>query len=312
MPLAIPDLRDLEADKLVPLMDEEAKLWVSVLGWDYAPTQRFLLRYIRRKHLPGLAVVSDGRLVAYAYMLLDGERGIIGGVFVARDFWGQGLEKMLALGCAQALKETSGVARIESQLMLFSGADIEEDMRIAGFEVFRRHFLAIDPSSYDGRPPCPPGFSLQPWSDDIIHKAAELIFESYEGGVDAYFSSSFASLPKCREFVNNLALHQGCGDFLPRMTTDAVDSEARLAGVVIATRLAPRSGHLPQISVLPRHQGSGVGTYLVAECLRRFARRGYKTVSLTVTEANERAEKWYRRLGFREIVPFNAYFWRRE
>ncbi|MCG8376289.1 MAG: GNAT family N-acetyltransferase, partial [Chlorobiales bacterium] len=70
-------------------------------------------------------------------------------------------------------------------------------------------------------------------------------------------------------------------------------------------------GHHPQISVMPSHHGKGLGAWLVDESLRRFKKAGFSNVSLTVTEKNEKADAWYRRVGYAQTLGFNAYLWLR-
>jgi ribosomal protein S18 acetylase RimI-like enzyme len=310
MALVLEDLRRVRADALEQLMREEAAAWLSVLGWDYSPTQDFLKTYIDSSALPGFVLLEGGRPVGYCYMVLDADRGVMGSLYVARERWDEGLEGRLAAAAIAALLETPTVRRIEAQLMIFSGADLGPLFRSAGFSVYQRHFLSLGLGAWEPAKPEPAGLELRPWREAMIDEAADLIFESYVGGIDAHFSSSFSRRDRCRSFAVNLVRHYGCGGFLPRMTTVGyIDGE--MAGVVIATELSSGVGHLPQISVAPAQQGSGIGAWLVEESLRRFKEAGFGAVSLTVTELNERAAKWYRRLGFAEVLPFNAYLWTR-
>jgi len=311
MDLDIADLRKVDPRALDALMGEEAELWLERLGWDYRPTQSFLRGYIKRHMLPGFAVFEGSRAQGYLYIVLEGDRGIVGNVYVARERWGDGLEGRLAAAAAEALQATPGVRRIEAQLLIFSGADVAGALGDAGFEIFRRHFLSLELNSRDDVREAPDGLELRHWDNDKIGEASRVVFEGYRGGVDAYFSSSFGRADRCREFVANLVRRAGCGRFLPTMSTVGFGPEGEMVGVVIATQLSDAVGHLPQISVAPEAQGRGFGTFLVAESLRRFRKAGYHSVSLTVTEENRRAYDWYLRFGFADILPFDAYLWLR-
>lgn len=311
MALVFEDLRRVGSVTLDQLMREEAEAWLDILGWEYSPTQDFLKTYIGSSALPGFVVIDGGRAVGYAYLVVDAGRGVIGSLYVMRGHWGGDLEAQLGAACIDALKETPFVRRIEAQLMVFSEADLGPVFAGDGFETFRRHFLSLDLGSYDGGRAQPEGLELRSWNDEMIDEVGRVVYESYIGGIDAYFSSSFSRLDRCHGFVANLVRRAGCGGFLPGMTTVGY-LDGKMAGIVVATELSPGVGHMPQISVAPDHQGSGIGAFLVDESLRRYKEAGYRAVSLTVTEQNERAEKWYRRLGFAEVLPFNAYLWQRD
>lgn len=309
--MIVEDLRRVGSRMLDPLMREEAEAWQEVLGWNYSATQRFLSGFIDRGALPGFVLLENGRPLGYTYLVLDGDKGVIGALYVARSRWGEGLESRLASAAIGALRETPVVARIESQLILFSGADITPVFREAGFESFRRHFLSLELASWQGPDATPEGLELRDWGDSLLEEASRVVFESYIGGIDAYFSSSFSRPDKCRGFIINIVRHSGCGIFLPRMTTAGFEG-GRMVGAVIATELSHGVGHLPQISVIPEAQGRRIGAWLVGESLKRYREAGYHAVSLTVTERNERAHSWYQRLGFSEVLPFDAYLWTRK
>jgi ribosomal protein S18 acetylase RimI-like enzyme len=59
--------------------------------------------------------------------------------------------------------------------------------------------------------------------------------------------------------------------------------------------------NLAQIQILPAHCGSGIGTRIILDLLKRARRKG-KTVSLSAVRTN-RAIALYQRLGFRVIDP---------
>lgn len=310
MSLQIKNMLHIDPRALRDLMAEEASMWRDVLRWDYRSTVEFLKSFISRKLLPGYVVFDGKQAVGYLYMILDGGRGIIGNVYVQRKSWGDGMEKQLVASAVEALKATPGIDRIEAQLMLFSGTDLKETFQNAGFEGYQRHFLSLDIRNWRGEKQSPPDLEIVSWHVGMISEASKVVFDSYIGGIDAHFSYNFSRREKCLEFVNNLVQREGCGKFLQQMTTVGF-KDRRMTGVVIATGLSRGTGHLPQISVAPDFQGEGAGSYLVAESLRRFKAAKYRHVSLTVTERNEKAYAWYRRIGFEEVLPFNAYLWLR-
>ena len=216
MAIVTEDLRRLGAATLEPLMDEEEAAWLDVLGWDYSPTRIFLRSFIDRGALPGFALLDHGKPVGYTYIVFDGDRGVIGALYVQRARAGEGLERRLAAEAVRALQDAPFVSRIEAQLMIFSGADVEPAFAEAGLESFQRHFLSLDLAGFSHGEPHPIGFDLRLWDDTMLDEAARVVYDSYVGGVDAHFSSSFGREDRCRGFVRNLVRHAGCGDFLRR------------------------------------------------------------------------------------------------
>jgi len=65
---------------------------------------------------------------------------------------------------------------------------------------------------------------------------------------------------------------------------------------------------LARLYVLPEWTGKGIGTMLVREALDAALERDYRSCWLRVWTGNERAIKFYRRWGFREVgsEPYNV------
>lgn len=57
------------------------------------------------------------------------------------------------------------------------------------------------------------------------------------------------------------------------------------------------------ISVTPEHQGTGLGTWLLARLVDRLVGDGVLGMSLSVHRLNQRAVRLYERLGFRPLGP---------
>jgi ribosomal-protein-alanine N-acetyltransferase len=77
---------------------------------------------------------------------------------------------------------------------------------------------------------------------------------------------------------------------------DGVDG--RLAGYVGLT-VRGRRGHLDRLAVAPDLRRQGLGGWLVAHALSRFAEQGVGRVTLTTQHDNVRAQPLYERFGFR-------------
>lgn len=71
----------------------------------------------------------------------------------------------------------------------------------------------------------------------------------------------------------------------------------KIAGYQISTR-HDEVVHLARLAVLPAHQGSGVGTALLAQLLDNSSRQGINTVSVNTQLTNLPSQRLYQRLGF--------------
>lgn len=310
MTLEIKNLSQVAPKSFLPLMQEENEHWLSVLRWDYSSTQDFLRNYITMGMVPGVAVVDENNeAVGYVYVVLDPPRAIIGNFYVKKEFLGQGLEDQMFSTLITWLQGMKDVKRVEAQLISFSDYDPAKILAEAGFEVFERSFMKLEVEDWPGGPTNPDDKDMRVYSEIILPKIADVVYDSYVGGIDAYFSSSFADRQKCHDFIANLIRRNGCGHFLPGMTTVMTRERTKVVGVCIATRLADKSGHLPQISVERDYHGEGIGKTLVHTSLNRFKEKKYEVVSLTVSTANTNAYEWYKRLGFEDHLAFNAYLW---
>ena len=68
-------------------------------------------------------------------------------------------------------------------------------------------------------------------------------------------------------------------------------------------------GHITQVCMLPEFRGKGIGEALIAATRESVRRRNFKMLSLTVTEANNRAVSLYLRLGMSIVRVFDAFVW---
>jgi len=69
-------------------------------------------------------------------------------------------------------------------------------------------------------------------------------------------------------------------------------------------------GHLIRMAVHPAWQGRGIGTRLLAEAVRFFQQAGARLVTLNTQEENERAQRLYRKFGFRLTGREAVALWR--
>ncbi len=152
--------------------------------------------------------------------------------------------------------------------------------------------------------------SLDPWQQSHLGDAAGILQAAYAGGLEAELLAQYRTVDGCREVLDQV-LNQGtCGLFVSEASALA-RQRGRSIGLVVVTEVAPRQGHLPQIAVLPEYQHQGLGRALLNYSLRRLAERGFDTLSLTVSRANDRALKLYRATGFQSVLAFPVGIWER-
>jgi ribosomal protein S18 acetylase RimI-like enzyme len=72
-------------------------------------------------------------------------------------------------------------------------------------------------------------------------------------------------------------------------------------GIAAATRLGPRRWFLDVLYVRPEARGHGIGRDLLRAVNERAQAAGVEMIELEVLESNERARRFYDRLGFRTI-----------
>jgi ribosomal protein S18 acetylase RimI-like enzyme len=301
-------LREAQPRELRGLLDEEFHHWDAELAWDFSDVRHAVASGIERGTLPGRVVVEGGRAVAYSYYMVDSGRVIVGSIFAGRAHRGRGLEEDLVDSVLADARGERASGRIECQTLFCTDASVDARFRRAGFAGRPRHYMRRDLHEPLPPPKFPPGVAIRPLRRDELQTAAEIVYRSHAGTVDAALNLTYATPASCRGFVDTLVIRSGCGRF---------DADAsRLAegphgpvGVLIASRLAAVNGHVCQVSVTPGAQGRGIGALLVALALRSFREQGLESATLSVTVSNDRAHRLYERLGFRTRRQFAAHAW---
>jgi ribosomal protein S18 acetylase RimI-like enzyme len=300
-PLSEVSSRDLRA-----LLEEESGYWSEELFWDYSEVCSAVAAGLDRGTLTGRVLQDGPRSLAYCYYMMDTGRAIVGSLFAAAPFRGQGLEEGLLEAVLSEAQSRPGSDRVECQTLFSTARDADRRFQRAGFSGRRRHYLVrgLDEPLASSAP----SFHLRPLRREDLPAAARIIHRSHQGSLDAALNLTYATVASCRGFVDTLVLRGGCG----RFDTDAswvAEADGSAVGVVLSSHLSSTNGHLCQVSVAPECQSRGLGTALVGAALDAFRRRGLKTASLSVTVDNERAYALYGRLGFGLRKEFAAHAW---
>jgi ribosomal protein S18 acetylase RimI-like enzyme len=313
----MPDLKcipisHLDGDLILPLMEEEEKVWMSDLRWDYSPVQQILLTFIKRKLLPGyVAIAGEKELIGYTYFLINQAKGIIGALFVSKLGQSQeAVEELLSLAIA-CLKDSQNIKRVEAQIMPFNNVNLTATFTQHGFGYYPRYYLNLDLNAFPKKMAFPSLEKIVPWDSACMEQAAEMTLMSYRDQIDAEICEDYRTKAGCDSYLRSLVENPGCGIFMPEASFMALDAQNAPCGLALCCRISNGAAMIPQIAVHPSYQGRSLGNALMLRSFEQLRTMGFQTVSLTVTKKNRRAFDWYQRLGFRIRKEFGAYVWER-
>jgi ribosomal protein S18 acetylase RimI-like enzyme len=143
----------------------------------------------------------------------------------------------------------------------------------------------------------------EPWNASDLLPAAALLRESY--GVAGKHFAPRGTPEEWEQYIRSLVERPGCGVIEPAVTR-VVRNGSNLEALVLATRIAPGTMHLPQVAVHPKRRRQGLAHRLVEEACRAAAVRGVKQATLLVAESNASARALYAKMGFADMSQFVA------
>lgn len=311
--MEILDLRHFTSADLRPLLDDEVRLWANLLCWDYSGSAEMILRYMDAKFLPGYAAVSRGRVFGYAFFVYEGNKGVIGDLFVSDGVNGanrQEVERRLLTHIIETLQQSPGIHRIEAQLLAHDTGIAARPFVSQGFSRHARLFMTLPLDTANLEKKLSPDFEIRRWTEHDYQPSAAVITAAYRHHVDSEINDQYRTLSGSLRFLNNIVRFPGCGTFDPESSFVAVERESHaLAGIILCSRVRHDVGHVTQVCVLPEHRERGLGKLLMAATIHNLRNRKFSLLSLTVTEANTRAVELYRRLGFDSKRVFDAFVW---
>jgi ribosomal protein S18 acetylase RimI-like enzyme len=312
LPTPLVDLRDLRPEHLDALLREEGQEWFQELDWDFEPSANLVRRFIGMRSLMGYVLPGEDRSspCGYAYYVADDGKGLVGGLYVSPTHRTQENENRLLTAVLDALWKTPGLNRVESQLMLLDSPLDRPVPYASRFRLHKRMLMEASLAHIATLPPRDPSMVIAPWSDNRRADAARLISAAYAGHVDSQINDQYRSPGGARRFLSNIVEYPGCGAFFAPASYVALLGHGKgLAGMSLASIVAPGVGHITQACVVPSHQGTGLGYELLRRSLVTLAAHGCHKTSLTVTSSNTEAVSLYRRMGFMTRREFAAYVW---
>ncbi|MGD0793920.1 MAG: GNAT family N-acetyltransferase [Terriglobales bacterium] len=314
--MEILDLRHFSSADLRPLLEDEIAMWGRMLSWDYTISAEMILRYMDAKILPGYAAIERGSIFGYSFFVYEQNKGVIGDLFVRDGDRGDRheVEERLLTHVIETLQQSPGIHRVEAQLLAHNAGEVARPFLQQGFSRHPRVFMNFDmgkhPPPVTPAPPLPPQFEIRPWSEQEYQSAAALITAAYRGHVDSEINDQYRTLTGSLRFLNNIVRFPGCGVFDPQASFVVFERHTRtLAGLILCSQVRPDVGHITQVCVLPEYRSAGLGKALLAASTKNLRDRGFHFISLTVTEANDRAIALYKRIGFESTRVFDAFVW---
>jgi ribosomal protein S18 acetylase RimI-like enzyme len=306
------ELRHLRGGDLDMLLDEETQVWRDTLDWDFRGSAALVRRFLEMQALNGYALLVNGYPVGYTYYVAEDRKGLIGDLYVMRDYLSVENEERLLTAVVQGLMNAQHIRRIESQLMMLRTGGAMQLPERRYLHTHLRNFMEITAESAarlrESGPK--PGVWFDSWSERKQDEAATLIAAAYRGHVDSEINDQYRSPVGARRFLMNIVQYPGCGAFFQPASFTAMDSATgRLAGICLASLVHAEVGHITQVCVSPSVRGAGIGYELIRRSLESLLRHGCKKATLTVTAANTGAIGLYERMGFRKTRNFSAYVW---
>jgi ribosomal protein S18 acetylase RimI-like enzyme len=153
-------------------------------------------------------------------------------------------------------------------------------------------------------------FRIERWGEHYHDPAANLIVLAYDQHGDSQINDQYRTLAGARKFINDIVFQPGCGDFSRQASFVAFDrTTGWMAGIVMASLVAPAVAHISQLCLAPHVRGEGLGYQLLRKAVEALRSAGVRRIGMTVTSDNRTAIELYRRCGFVESRRFHAYVW---
>jgi ribosomal protein S18 acetylase RimI-like enzyme len=316
--MSITDLRQVNARHIAALLEEENRCWLEELHWDYRSSLDLVKKFVDARSLAGAVAMENGQPAGYSFYVLEEHKALLGGLFASAGSEQIRVAEELLTYTLEGIRALPAIERIEAQLIPF-GFDLAPSLAKQGFRLYPRHFMllnlrgpngAAQDSAASPTPAAVSGLRLERWDDRYFGPCARLIQLAYANHTDGEINDQYRSESGALKFLKNIILLPGCGQFQAHASFVLRPPHSHeLAGVILASLVAPRVAHITQICVMPGYQRNGIGRRLMESAMESLRKRGVEELSLTVTAANARAVRLYENVGFRTIKTFSAGVW---
>lgn len=306
------DLRQTTVRQIEPLLEEEARHWRDELHWDYRGALELIKRFLEARALAGCVAFENSTAAGYSFYVLEEQKGLIGGLYVASKFAQETLGRKLLKEMLYSMRAIPHLMRIEAQLMPFSGP-VDSPLLEQGFQLYTRQFMLLDLQRTPESAVNPLGaLRLARWNDRFFEPCAKLIYLAYANHVDGEINDQYRSRAGALKFLKNIILLPGCGQFVPSASFVLHEPGCDdLVAAVLTSEVSAGVGHTTQICVMPGFQGHGIGRMLMETSADALRSMKFRELTLTVTSENRAAVQLYEKLGFQTIKCFTAGVWPR-
>jgi len=291
--MIVRDWRDADPSDTQVLYAREQEYWVRELAWDASSAWREIEQARVSWGLPGFIAIDTDRTVrGWAYFLPEGDIVHLGGVVADMP------EATGALidACLDSAMRPPRPTRV-SCFLPARAAEFEPALVERGFTCEHYRYLSRPIATGNDT------VEAESWNAGDLLPAATLLRESY-GHAGEHFAPR-GTPEEWEQYVRSLVERPGCGVIEPAITR-VVRNGTTLQALVLATRIAPGTLHLPQVAVHPTRRREGLAHRLVDEACRAAAARGVRQATLLVAESNTSARALYAKMGFVDTSEFIA------
>ncbi len=291
--MIVRDWRDADPSDTQVLYAREQEYWVRELAWDASTAWREIEQARVTWGLPGFIAIDAARTVrGWAYFLPEGETAHLGGVVADTPE----ATKALIDACLDSALRPPRPVRV-SCFVPIRAEGFEQILRERGFTCEHYRYLSRPLATGEDTA------EAEPWNAADLAPAVALLRESY--GEEGKHFAPRGTPEEWEQYIRSLVERPGCGVMEPTVTR-VIRNGTTLQALVLATRIAPGTLHLPQVAVHPARRRQGLAQRLVEEACRAAAARGVKQATLLVADSNTGARALYEKMGFTNQSAFLA------
>ncbi|NUM53677.1 MAG: GNAT family N-acetyltransferase [Candidatus Hydrogenedentes bacterium] len=224
-------------------------------------------------------------------------------VHVLKPYVGRGIEGELARAAVAELR-ACGVLGISAEPVALCPLELDGAFGPLGFQRIERQLMD---APLNAKPLSGPLLSQSVPADsgDYV-RVADIIVDAYSDHPGRDLHAEVRTPAGAESFVRTAA--EGAYGMTRPGFIRLLRRSGTPVAAVVGCEAAPGIGFVLQVVVRPEAQGQGIGTQLMREIAQCFRDAGLSRVALGVTNDNP-ARRLYERLGFRKIMPVNAYVW---
>jgi ribosomal protein S18 acetylase RimI-like enzyme len=298
MTLTVHDWRRMPGAVVIAALRTETARWRSDFAWDVDEAWQVIEPARLAGRFPGfMATDSRGRVVGWTCFVLH-HRALQVAVFTAET-----PAVTEALVDAIATTPEASAASLHAWCVRDGAPALREVLSARGFEAVTYRYLSATPR----RLPTAPleHQRIRSWRTDDLGPLVRLCKRAYSDRRQVRAFAPLGTDVEWRDYLAGLVSGPGCGRLIPTASL-VIDGRGpgRIDGAIVATDLGCGTAHIAQLVVEPDAACQGLGAALVRGALGRMAALGFVRVTLTVSSANERAGRLYRRFGFAHRAGF--------